>query len=313
MPHAKGSLPLLVLVASATLAAPVPLNAQARRDAPLPPADSLVVSTGWLAAHLHDPRVVVLHAGAHDEEAFARAHLPGARYLDLMAITANVAGVPTELPAVALLDSVFESVGVSDDSRVVLYGSPTVVGRAFFTLEYLGHSRVSVLDGGLRRWRAEGRAVASEATRHARGRLTPRPRPEIVAGAAWVRDRLGNGRVALLDTRTDAEFLGVGERRGLRSDGHLPGAQHLLWEELLESEDELELRDAGVLRAKFLARGAAPGDTVVTYCLVGMRASLSYLVARWLGYETRMYDGSYAEWSRLGFPLEKGGTPSDGR
>ena len=303
---------LLLPTSSATGSATAPLAPGAVGLAPAPPrvgAETLLVSTEWLARHLADRHVVVVRAGHHTEDDFAREHIPGARYLSYMDIATPDGPVPTELPPVAQLARAFERVGVADGTRVVLYGDPMSVARAFFSLDYLGHPRVAVLDGGLRKWKADGRPVTAEAAPAARGTLTPHPRPEIVARADWVRARLGDPRVALLDTRTVEEFEGRGSRRGLPSDGHLPGARHLEWEQLLSDTDDTRFRDRRELAELFRARGVAQGDTVITYCLVGMRASLSYFVARYLGYSARMYDGSYAEWSARGLPLVRGSEP----
>jgi thiosulfate/3-mercaptopyruvate sulfurtransferase len=299
---------LLALVAGGTVVARIGV-ARTRGEPPATVAETLLVSTEWLARRLDDPRVVLLHVGHHTEDDFAREHLPGARYLSYMDIITSARGLSTELPPPAPLAAVFERLGVSDGSRVVLYGDPMSVGRAFFTLDYLGHRRVAVLDGGLRKWKAEGRPVTADVREAKRGSFTPRPRPEVVAQAEWVRAKLGDTRIALIDTRTPGEYDGTGDRRGLPSEGHLAGARHLVWEELVIDTESARFRDRAELATMFRQRGAAPGDTVVTYCLVGMRASLSYFVARYLGYPAKMYDGSYDDWSSRGLPLVRGTKP----
>src|SRR5690606_7280163 len=139
-------------------------------------------------------------------------HIPGARFLPLGAIVVERDGVPNELPEPATLDSVFESLGVTDDSRVVLYGEPLMAARAWFTLDYLGQGdRAAVLDGGLPAWRAAGQPVAKDAPAAAMpaGRFTPRVRPELVVDAAWVAARLEAPGVVILDARPAEEYSGA--------------------------------------------------------------------------------------------------------
>src|SRR5690606_15567428 len=147
------------------------LGACSRREAPPPEAEAAVpraepravLPADSAAALLAGADVVVLHVD-RDRDAYDAGHLPGARFLPLGAIVVERDGVPHELPPVAALGSVFESLGVGDSSRVLLYGDPLWAARAWFTLEYLGHGdRASVLDGGLAAWRAGGHPVTRDA------------------------------------------------------------------------------------------------------------------------------------------------------
>jgi thiosulfate/3-mercaptopyruvate sulfurtransferase len=267
----------------------------------------LLVSTAQLASRLNHASTVVIHVG-RDRASYDAGHVPGARFLPLSAIVTERDGLPNELPEVAHLDSVFESVGVSDASRVVLYGDlgGLAAGRAFFTLDYLGHRRAALLDGGLETWKAEGRPTSRGAPATRRGRFTPRPRPEIVVSASQVSAKLRDPRVALIDARPPAEFAGTEAGAGVGRPGHIPGAANLFWRTALQSEARPVLRDPAALRAAFTAAGARPGGTVVTYCRSGVQASHAYFVARYLGYDVKMYDGSFLDWSaRAALPVER--------
>jgi thiosulfate/3-mercaptopyruvate sulfurtransferase len=202
----------------------------------------------------------------------------------------------------------FEKLGVSNTSHVVLYGAPLMVSRAFLALEYLGSNNVSVLNGGLSKWRAEKRQITRDEPKVVTGKFEPHPRPEIIADADWVRARIGKPGVAFVDTRTDGEYVGSGDRHGMPSSGHVQGAHQLQWQELFREPNELLFRDRDEL-ARLYALRAQPKDTVVTYCFVGYRASMTYLVARYLGYQTKLYDGSYEDWSRRQLPTVPGATP----
>lgn len=280
--------------------------------------DSLIVSTAWLAAHLNDPNVVVLQIDAHmsmgDAVPFSAAHIPGARDLLLSSIIVDTNGLNSELPPVERLREAFEKVGVSDSSRVVVYyadEAPTAA-RAVMTLDYLGHDRVSFLDGGLPKWRAEKRELSTKVATVSRGTLTPHVRANVVADAPWIQSRIGKPGLALIDTRTDGEYLGSGMRHGMPSTGHLYGARQLQWEQLFVgdsgSEKGASLKSPAELRKLFADR-MQPGDTVVTYCWVGYRASATYLAARSLGLPVKIYDGSYEDWARRKLPLRLGASP----
>jgi thiosulfate/3-mercaptopyruvate sulfurtransferase len=285
---------------------PVPVFA-AGEPAGLPQVNAnLLVSSEWLAGHLNDPDLVLLHV-APNRTAYDQGHIPGARFLPVSAILTEHEGNINELPPVERLDSVFEAVGVSDHSRIVIYGPSLSAARAFFTLDYLGHGdRAALLNGSIEAWRAGGRAVNTEVASIRRGSFTPRPQAQRVVDANWVSAQLRNPRVALIDARPGAQFTGVEAGEGIARPGHIPGARNVFWEDLLVSRADPRLRDIPSLQSRLREAGVNPGDTVVAYCRSGMQASMAYFVARYLGYETRMYDGSFLDWSRrTSLPVER--------
>lgn len=272
--------------------------------------DQLLVSTRELATRLNDGRTVVVHVG-RDRASYDAGHVPGARFLPLSSIVTEVNGNPNELPPADQLEAAFEGVGVSDGSRVVLYGdlAGLAAARAFFTLDYLGKTDVALLDGGLEQWRAEARPTETAAPQARRGQLTARPRPELVVDADWVLARLENdSTVVLIDARPPAEFTGQTPGDGVTRPGHIPGAHNIFWRTALVSETDLRLRSPEVLAASFTLAEAAQRDTVVVYCRTGVQASHAYFVARYLQRPVRMYDGSFIDWSRRGeaYPVETG-------
>lgn len=276
-----------------------PPPTDAASDAAAPAVRSEMLVTGeWLAGRLEDPEVVVLHVGP-DRLAYEQGHVPGARYLPLGSLFAERDGIANELPDAEHLDSVFESVGVGDGSRVVVYGPPLAAARTFFTLDQLGHGdRTALLDGGLEGWRAGGHPLTTHEPEVARASFTPRPGPERVVDADWVLSRLEAPAVALLDARPAAQYSGADPGGDVSRAGHIPGAGNLFWEETLRPGDVPALKDPESLRALFRQAGVEPGDTVVAYCRTGMQSSVAYFVARYLGYETKMYDASFMDWSR---------------
>ena len=293
----------LGIVAAAT-ALTVALVAARRAPSPDEP---LVVSTAWLASHLNDPSIVVIQV-EHDDS-YKQGHIPGARALSYMDIVTSRGGLGSEVPSPDQIREVFEKLGVSDQSRVIAYASEgPMASRALFTLDYIGHGRFAMLDGGLQQWRAEGRPVTREVPAVVRGRLTVRAQPERVATADWITAHLGKPGVSLIDTRTDGEYVGAGERHGMPSAGHIPGARQLQWEQLFRDGDSPLLKDRAELQRLYSARVNA-GDTVATYCWVGYRASMTYFIARYLGYPVKLYDGSYQDWQGRKLPVKAGATP----
>src|SRR5690606_36808336 len=109
---------------------------------------------------------------------------------------------------------------------------------------------------------------------------------------------LGNPHVALLEARPEDQYSGANPGADVPRAGHIPGAVNIFWERMIHSAAEPRLRDVESLRALFREAGIEPGDTVVAYCRTGMQASYAYFVSRVLGYETRLYDGSFMDWSR---------------
>ena len=274
------------------------------------PDAPMLVSTEWLAKRLNDPKVIVLHV-PHDRTDFKNGHIPGARAIPYADIRIERAGIGTELPPVDQLQHTFEQLGISDDSYVVIYaggsGMAPMASRVFLSLDYLGHPKIALLNGGMARWTAEKRPVTGDETAITPGKLTPKTRP-VTVDADYVNSRTGKTGFAFIDTRTTPEYLGTGSRSGLPSEGHIAGARQLEWEQLFSDPATGTFLEPAEIQKLFADRVAA-GDTVITDCLVGYRASMTYFGARLLGYPVRLYDGSYQEWARRSLPVKKGEAP----
>ena len=140
--------------------------------------------------------------------------------------------------------------------------------------------------------------VEASPTRGPRGQFTPIVRDDVLVSAEWIEERLYGPGIALIDSRPEGEYTGrIPTRIGGRA-GHIPGARNLYWEDLLVSSENPVLRDFTDVQLQFLGAGADYGAIVVNYCYVGMRASYTYLIAKHLGYDARLYDGSWNEWSK---------------
>ncbi len=257
----------------------------------------LLVSTDWLQENLEG--VVVLQAESRRDR-YEAGHIPGARFLDMSRLMWDgEQGWRAEITDPSQIEAALEDAGVSDGDHIVVYSGSALTGaRAFMTLEVMGLAgRVSMLDGGLGAWRAEGRPLSTDEPRVGQGSVTLSPRDDVVVSAEWILERLGDDQVALVDARPDDEYTGAdGGMGGMANPGHIPGAAQMYWEELVESRAVPKLRDRDEVAALFAEAGADQGDTVVAYCMIGMRASFTYFTARLLGYDVKFYDGSWHDW-----------------
>ncbi|MFB3812834.1 MAG: sulfurtransferase [Terriglobales bacterium] len=279
--------------------------ATAQRKVKVPPLRAnMVVSTDWLADHMNDPTVVVIHVGQKRAD-YEAAHIPGARFLWFDKLAVSREGLNNQLPPVADLQKLFSDLGVGDDSRVVLYGDREGLSaaRAYWTLDYLGHGdRAALLDGGLEKWRREERPVTNVVRKFAPAKFTVRLNPKVLAQLPEVREysrklTAGQNTVALIDTRPTEDYTGHRQQHGLGRAGHIPGATNVDWHKLVERPDSPDLRPTPEMRELFAAAGATPGKKVVTYCNTGVQAAYGYFVAKFLGYDVSLYDGSLQEWN----------------
>lgn len=265
----------------------------------------MVVTAEWVAEQRNNPDVVVLHVEHGD---YAEGHVPGARALPYRQLVESRDELSSELPTPADLRELFASLGISDRSHVVVYAHEAPMAtRALLSLAAIGHTRHSFLDGGLAAWKAHGLSLSTATPTWERGQLRKGTTRDVVVTADWIRDRQARGGVALIDTRTDGEYNGTGNRSGMPSAGHLAGARQLEWQELF-TDGMVTLKPEAQLRALFADR-VQEGDVVVTYCWVGYRASATWFLARTLGYDARLYDGSYQDWMQRELPTVSGATP----
>jgi thiosulfate/3-mercaptopyruvate sulfurtransferase len=297
---------LIRSVLALSLVLPSIAAAQSPADAPS------FIAPAALAAQLKDPALVLLHVG--DKDAYAKQHIPGARLVTLAMITAPAPPpLQNEMPAAADLEAKLEALGIGDASRVVVYFAKDEIpqaARVVFTLDYAGlGARTSLLDGGLPAWVRAGHPVTADSPAPLPvASLTVRPRTAALVDLAWVRRHLETPGPHLVDARPAPSYTGQDDRNGeISRPGHVPGAVSLPFTDFF-NEDKT-LKGSADLKQMLADAGITPGQPVVSYCNSGVQAAVPYLIARMLGYDARLYDGSYQQWSASDGPVVKGSTP----
>lgn len=265
----------------------------------------LLVSDTWLADNLNAPNVAIVHVGA-DIEGYREGHIPGARYLELSEIAVEKDGLINEIAPLETLTEIVRRLGIDENSRIVLYDADggLIAARAFVTFDYLGMGdRTALLDGHLKHWINMDRPVSKDEPNVTPTTFTPKPNPEVIIAYDAVqkysimKTRHPDTPVALLDSRPLDQYTGEEPGRDVTRGGHIPGARHLYWQECLVEPSDPLLRPIEELQELYENTEVRPDDLVVTYCRSGGQASQAYFVSKYLGYNVKLYDGSFLEWS----------------
>ena len=272
----------------------------------MPSSDpTLLVSTDWLGERLNAPDIRILDGsmylptdGRNGRELYDQAHIPGARFFDIDDVSDDHSPLPHMLPPVEKFVSRVRKMGIGDGHRIVVYDQQGIysAARVWWMFRLFGHEDVAVLDGGLPKWRAEGRPVDD---------IDPDPRERHFTArrnSSMVRDVTQMARAVklrdeqIVDARSPGRFRGeeVEPRKGLRS-GHIPGSTNVHFRELLN--DDQTMKSADELRAIFEGAGVDLTKPVATTCGSGITACILTLALHRLGHSRNsVYDGSWVEW-----------------
>ena len=280
-----------------------------------------LVDTEWLAAHLDDPHIRIVDSSFKlpgiaptAREDYDRGHIPGAVFFDIDDIAEPGTSLPHMIPSPELFARKMEGLGIGDGDRVIVYDSAGLssAGRAWWMLRLFGHHNVALLDGGLPKWKAEGRPLETAVPNPPRRRFSARFDPALVRDKQALLGNLSARREQVLDARAAGRFEGNVEetRPGLRR-GHIPGSRNLPYDQVTDPQTR-RLRDAEALSGLFRDAGVALDRPIVTSCGSGVTACALAFALHLIGHPgAAVYDGSWSEWGLPGdTPVETGPAPA---
>jgi thiosulfate/3-mercaptopyruvate sulfurtransferase len=276
-----------------------------------------LVATDWLAANLDDPHVRVLDASftlpgitPTARENYDRGHIPGAVFFDIDDIAAPGTGLPHMIPSADLFAEKIGALGIGNDDRVIVYDSAGLssAGRAWWMLRLFGHGNVALLNGGLPKWKGEGRPLETVASKPPPRTFTARFDRSLVRNKNALLANFSSQQEQVVDARASGRFDGSTPepRPGLRS-GHIPWSRNLPYDFLTDPETR-QVKSAEVLAALFREAGVALDAPIVTSCGSGVTACALAFALHLIGHPgAAVYDGSWSEWGLPGdTPVETG-------
>lgn len=264
-----------------------------------------LVSTRWLAARMGDADLSIIDASWYlpamersGRAEYAAAHIPGAIFFDIDEVSDTTSALPHMVPPVEKFVSRMRDFGIGNQQQIVVYDGAGLfsAARVWWLFRHMGQPNIAVLDGGLPKWIAEGRAVEKATPVTPRSHLAVNLQPDMVKNVTEVTDASTNGAFQIIDARAADRFRGEAPepRAGMRS-GHIPGSRNVFFKDLLTSDATMKpLED---LRQIFISAGVDLDQPLITSCGSGVTAAVLSLALERIGHDNHaLYDGSWTEW-----------------
>jgi thiosulfate/3-mercaptopyruvate sulfurtransferase len=289
----------LMIIAYGVLLLASTISAQNDQDYVHP---ELLVETEWLAERMNDPGVRVVDMRSADD--YAQGHIKGAIRFEASKLrTKDEASA--YLPPPEEFAAMMGALGIGNNTHVVVYDGRGGVfsARLWYVLDYYGHRKTSLLNGGWNKWTKEGRPVTTETPTPTKAEFKAEPNPQMVCTLDQVKSRIKKPDTVILDARSPEEYSGAVAQS--KKGGHIPGAVNIEWKNNLTEAGTF--KTAAELRRLYEQAGITPNKEVVTYCQSGGRASHTLFVLRLIGFDkSRNYYGSWLEWgNHEETPVEK--------
>jgi len=276
-----------------------------------------LVGTEWLAAHLADPHVRVLDSSYKQpgitptaRQDYESGHIPGAVFFDIDDVAQPGTSLPHMIPSAERFAAKMMERGIGDADRVIVYDSVGLssAARAWWMLRLFGHANVALLDGGLPKWRAEGRPLETAKPMIPARRFTATFDPRLVRDKAAIHANIEGNREQVVDARSAGRFEGTAEETWPgRRRGHIPGSRNLPFDGVTDPRTR-QLRSADELRALFEDASVSLDRPIVASCGSGVTACALAFALHLIGHPgAAVYDGSWSEWGLPGdTPIETG-------
>lgn len=266
-----------------------------------------LVSTDWLAENLNNKDIIILQVGYSKKEFDFGGHIPNSRFLWVDWLINSTPDLSTEMPSVEKAKMVFEQLGIKQDSKIILIyqgSNITITTRMFLVFSYFGfNEQTSILNGGFETWKKEQREVSKTTSEIIKTNLNIKINSSVITDSDFIKSNLDNPEVKIVDARTKNFYDGNGG--GVLRQGHIKGAKNIIYNSIIDST--FKLKSIEEMQKFFDDAGITKGSNIVSYCHVGQQATVIYFAAKILGYNAKVYEGSFEDWNVRdeSYPVEK--------
>ncbi len=255
----------------------------------------LLLEATQLKAHLNTPGLLIIDLSR--EQVYQQAHVPGAIFLDFRALVSGIQPASGKLPDENRLSELFSSLGLTSDKHVIAYDDEGGgwAGRLIWTLDCIGHTRYSYLNGGIHAWLAQQLPVEQQSNQAQPTHYQARINNSVRVDKQFLLDHLNDANLCIWDARSKEEYSGI--KSFAAKAGHIPHAKHYEWTSAMDRNNALKIRDFSEIEQELQQAGIDKNKIVVTHCQTHHRSGFTYLLGKILGFrDIRAYDGSWAEW-----------------